>query len=275
MKAFIWLLLLCLMLISAGCSGVKFNPHRQISGIEQIDFLPTDTAFSKALFDPLSGSIYALEKQTAMVHVFRDGKLQNRIGGIGFDSYNFQRLSDIALDTDGGLLALDPMAKSLKKFTPDGQLMSRMDLSMLAQPELIASSPDQDLFVYDAAPQEIVCVSALDASELNRFGKFESLLPTNLYCTRDYVVAYDSSRDLSHVFHILGQHKENMPRQIIFDAFANVIVADAVDIPEGFVATRLPVAIAPGICTMNRDHICAIMPSGISIYRVSYQRGTR
>lgn len=267
------MMLLCLLLVLAGCSDMKFSARRQIASVEQVFFMPADIAFSKALFDPRVGIVYALEKQTATVHVFREGKLVNRIGGIGFDAYNFERLSDIALDTDGGLMALDPLAKTLRKFTPEGQLISRMDLAKLVQPELIAISADQDIFVYDAAPQEIVCISALDGSELYRFGKFHFMAPDNLYCTRDFVVAYDSLDDLSHIFHVLGQHKENMPRQIIYDAFANIIVAEAVTLPEGFQAFVLPVAQKPGICTLNREHLCAVMPSGIAVFRIRYQRG--
>lgn len=267
------LFLVLLVILLTGCSGVKFSAYRSISSIEQVHLMQTDKTFSKALFDPRGRIIYAMDAKSAMVYVYRDDKLVNRIGGIGFDSSNFQRLSDIALDADGGLIVLDSMAKTLRKFTPEGKLISQMDLAKLVQPELVAISPEQDFFIYDVAPQEIVCISAMDGSELYRFGKFQSIIPTNLYCTRDYVVAYDMVKDLSYVYFLLGQHKENMPRQIVYDAFGNIIVAEAVELPEGFDAHTLPVTQKPGTCTLNREHVCAVLMRGIAVFRVNYQRG--
>lgn len=261
-----------LLLLLGGCSTVKFSARRAIESIEQIQYLPTDTFFTKALYDPLGNTIYAMDTRSAMVYVYRDGKLANRIGGIGFENYNFQRLSDIALDADGGLLALDGMARTLKKFNPDGQLTSRMDLSKLTQPELVATTQDRDLFVFDAAPQEIVCLSAMDGTEQYRFGKFQSLMPTNLSCTRDYVVAYDLVKDATQVFHLLGEPKEEIARQIVYDNFANPILADLASKVGVSIAFPLPAKQKPGICTFNRDHLCAVAFGGIMVYKINYQK---
>ena len=137
-------------------------------------------------------------------------------------AYNFQRLTDIALDNDGSLLA-STWRPEAARFSPDGNCW-QVDLSSLSQPELLVMSPDRDLFIYDAAPQELICISMLDGSELYRFGKFQLKSPSTLSCNRDLLSVYSQSADETQFYYILGQVKESRQGQWLQDAFGNWVL---------------------------------------------------
>jgi len=267
--------LILLTLLLSACSASRFNAGREIEAITFLEFVTTPRSNDKALADPVSRSVYALIKAEQQVHIYRDGKLLNSLGGLGTQSYNFQRLTDIALDNDGSLLALDQMAKDLKRFSPDGKLIARLDLSRLVQPELIAMSPDRDLIVYDAASQELICISMLDGSELYRFGKFQLSAPGILNCNRDVITVYSPQNHETQLFYILGQFKESRPGQWLQDVFGNWILAELPihEIPER--AVSMPLLKGSGPALLFKDNIAVVYENGIGIYRIIHRRPQR
>lgn len=267
---------LAVILLLSACGTVSFNARREIETISFVEFVTSSQRYDKAVFDPRSGTMYALSRAAHQIDIYRRGQRVNSLGGLGFESYNFQRLADITLDTDGNLLVLDSMAKDIRKFDPSGRMIIRVELSGLMQPELLVMSPDQNLFVYDAAPQEIVCLSALDAKELYRFGRFQLDLPANLSASRDYLVSHSSITNRTQVYYLLGQIKESLGGQVLFDAFNSPIsVSPSLTDADATGISFIPFSETPGICSIQFDHICAVQSGGVAIYRILYNRSQR
>jgi len=212
-----------LLLLMAGCANPRFSPAREIRGRELIRVLNVEHNYDKAVSDSRGEMVYALLRSAQEIHIYQGARRVNSIGGLGFERTNFQRLADIGVDTDGGLLALDTAQKLLRKFSPEGRLMAELQLKGLQQPELFCVGSDGTLFVHDSASSEIVSFSRLDASELYRFGRFELELPSWLACSRNYVYAYSRERDRTYVFYQLGQHKWTWEGLWAFDDFDNPI----------------------------------------------------
>lgn len=267
--------ILVLGLILMSCASARYSPRRQIESIDLIQFITNVDQIDKAVADPVSGTVFALSKANQQIHIYRDGKRINSIGGMGSQSYNFQRLSDICMDNDGSLLALDTVAKQLRRFSGEGLLLGRMDLSGLIQPELAVMSPDRDLIIYDAAPQELVCLSMFDGSELYRFGKFSLAELKSLSCSRDLLGAYSLSRFQTQVYYLLGELKDTAGGQYLIDSFGNYILigSAAGDILPG--AFWLMGIGESGIAAIYRDAVCLVSPSGIGIYKIRYGSGER
>lgn len=263
--------LLFLILLSS-CASTRFSVKREIETVSLVEFVASDRSYDKALADPISQSVYALSRADQQIHVFRDGKRTNSFGGLGTQNYNFQRLTDIAMDNDGSLLALDMLAKELRRFSPDGRLVARLDLSTLNQPELLVMSPDRDLFVYDAAPQELVCISMLDGTQLYRFGKFQLKNPSSLSCNRETLLVYSQSADETQLYYILGQFRESRKGQWLQDSFGNWVLAELprFGTPENAAVT--PLWAGSGTASLFRDLIAVTHESGIGIYRIIHRR---
>ena len=267
--------LLLKAVILGAFTATRFSPSRQIAQIELLEHIPVEKQYDKALFDPLSGSVYALSKVRQQIDIYRAGKLFNTLGGLGMQSYNFQRLADIAIDSDGSLLALDMMAKDLRRFSPEGQLAGRLELSQLAMPELLAMNPDHNLFIYDAAPQEIVCISMLDGSELYRFGRFQIKAPSSLGCTADYLAIYSLESARTDMYYVYGQFKESRLGQQLVDGYDNRIQVQVVGEAASDSAFGMAVSPQAGIASLYRHHISVVYPDAISIHRISYGGSAR
>jgi hypothetical protein len=255
--------ILIAVLLLAACSGNRFSAYRAIEDLKQVDWVPG--SYDKAVCDPLTRVVFAMDRSTHEVHIYRGGKRINTIGGLGFDRTSFQRLSDIGVDTDGSLLALDSVQKLLRKFSPEGGVVAEISLSGLHQPELFCVSADGELFVFDAATQEIVCISAFDAGELYRFGRFQLKQPSSISCSRDYIAVYSGALNSTDVFYLLGQYKESIPDQVVFDNFNNPLS------PE-----KTPALVLAGkaaLLTFNRDAVCALYGDGIRVFAIQYRKG--
>lgn len=218
---------LCVItLLLAACSGIKFQVRREVDSLMLDSFIPLETKVDKAITDPASGTVYALSKAQQQVFIYRDKALVKTIGGLGSMSYNFQRLADIALDSDGNLLALDQMALTVKKFTSGGRYVTAFELEGLIQPELLCLNLDGEMFIYDAAPGEIVNVSLLDGKEINRFGRFQFQNPTALCCNRELISVYSASDNKSKVFDSFGQFIQERAGQVLPDVHGNLLLVE-------------------------------------------------
>ncbi len=258
------LLVLCMLGIG-GCAANRFSAYRRLVGFQLAGEFPMSGRYDKAVADSRSGTVFVLDKAAQEIHIFRRGQQINSIGGLGFERSNFQRLTDIGVDSDGGLLALDSAQKLLRKFSPEGLVTGELEFTTLRQPELFCIGGDGNLFLYDAASSEIVCFSQLDGAELYRFGRFELQLPVTLDCNRDYLYAYSEATHSSSVFYLLGQFKETLPGQVIFDAFNNPVrAADVVPVHS----SRLP-----KLLSVNGDTLVVQYPDQIQLHKILYGRG--
>lgn len=192
-------------ILLAGCAENRTARSELESSRERVAEFPVARVYTKAVSDAMGKTVYAYVRSSQEIDIFVDGQRVNSLGGLGFERGNFQRLSDIGVDADGGLLALDSARKLLRKFSSEGMFISEFSLKTLNQPELFCVAPDGTLFVYDAAPSEIICYSPLDGREFNSFGRFELDQPQNLDCNKDYLWAQNRDRESTQVFSLLGQ----------------------------------------------------------------------
>lgn len=216
---------LCFIVL-ASCVSISARRGLLIDKLSPIQSFRTSEPMDKLVFDEISGSCYTMHTDWQELIFFREGNLINKTGGLGYDKTNFQRLMDIALDTDGSLLALDSATRTVKKFTSDGKFSGEFELPGLRQPELFAVAGDQTLFIYDAIASEIVCFSALDIKEQYRFGRFELKNISSLSCNRNYVLAYSKDLNKTSVFSILGQHIITFPNLAMLDEQGNLLLLE-------------------------------------------------
>ncbi len=257
--------LILFALLLAGCSSSRMTAQRQIADLGFSGSIRLDENLDKAVTDFRGTTVFALNRSSQEIHIFKDDKRINSFGGMGFDRTSFQRLADIGVDTDGGLLALDTSLKILRKYTTEGRAIAELQLETLHQPELFCVGEDGDLYVFDATTSEIVSFSRLDARELYRFGRFELEKPVWIACNHDLIYAYSQANDRTYVFYLLGQYKETLSGQVAFDMFNNRID------PELLVPGSGP--IQPKMVSVNKDNVLLLFEREIRTYRINYARG--
>ena len=171
----------------------------------------------KCCFSTKDQTVFVWEKNSARIHIYRQEKQINTIGGMGFDKSNFSRLVDIAVSPDGNLLALDGFQEKIKKFDTDGKWLADFRLTKLSQPILFDISGDDTIYIYDDNRKEIVVHNSLTGEETFSFGKFMFEHPTQLSVSRNNVLVYEKESDVTHVFDILGQFENDISGNIQFD----------------------------------------------------------
>lgn len=212
------LIVAILVIMAAGCAVNKPKLDLAKGRLEPLRIIVSPRPYIKAVGESSGRTVYALNRESQEIDIFVDGQRFNSVGGIGFERSNFQRLSDIGVDADGGLLALDSSLKLLRKYSPEGQYISDFPLTKLVQPELFCVAPDGTLFVYDAAPDELVCISPLDGREMYRFGRFNLQRPQSIDCSKDLLWShglmqwqYGVMVPDTRVFTLMGEFLEIMP----------------------------------------------------------------
>ncbi len=263
------ILFLFLALLIAACTTNTriFRPVETISFTGQIE---TAEPIVKAMYSGRSNTVYAMAKDWQQIHFFRALKRINSIGGMGLDRTSFQKLSDISVDSDGSLLALDTIARKIRKFSPDGMWAGDMDIKASAQPELFARAGDQTLFVYDSLSGEVICFSPLDNAEQYRFGKFQLYRISNLSLSRNYVVAYSASDNSSHIYSRLGQYIGSEPGQIVYDDFDNSFILERQTLRSGNSVYSLPQMQRP-VLSLNLGVLCIATDTRIILLKPIYE----
>ena len=261
------LIILLSLLFLGNCADNSFLVRRDIDHLEFIKAIPVGMEYDKAIFSAPTNSVFAMHKASQEIHIYRDGKRINSIGGLGFERTNFQRLNDIGIDTDGGLLALDKVTKVLRKFSPEGLYISEIKFDALNQPELFCIGTDGTIFVYDATSSEIISISPLDSKELYRFGRFEIEQPIYLDCNNDYLFAYNSPKNITYVFYLYGQYKETLNGQFVYDTFNHPINVDDV---YPLIGRQIP----PKLMTIRDQVLTLLYPQEICLVKIAYTRGS-
>ncbi len=274
MKRIFLLLITIFGMLVFGCADVQLQVPLDIQGFETVAVFRPQETISKAVYDSRSGTTYARVQDWQTINLYRDGKRINTIGGIGSEKDRFQRLADIAIDTNGNLLALDSIGKKLKVFSSEGKWLQEIDLKSMLQPELVAVAADQTLFIFDALAGEILCYSALDYKEQYRFGKFQITKPQSLTCNRDFVISYEAAKGLSTIYSILGQYVRTAPGQVYIDTYGNQLVYEAGIMRSG-ANSELMAFPGKALLSINRDNICAVLDGEIRIIRINYARAER
>lgn len=261
----IFIILLSLLFLG-NCADNSFIARRDIDHFEFIRAIPVGIEYDKAIYSAPTNSVFAMQRASQEIHIYRDGKRINSIGGLGFDRTNFQRLNDIGIDTDGGLLALDKVTKVLRKFSPEGLFISEIKFDTLNQPELFCMGKDGTIFVYDSTSSEIISISPLDTKELYRFGRFEIDQPMYIDCNNDFLFAYNSKKNVTYVFYLYGQYKETLTGQFVYDLFNHPISVNNI---YPLIGRQTP----PKLMTTNAQMLTLLYPQEICLVKIVYKRG--
>lgn len=159
----------------------------------------------KCLYSSAHKTAYVLQKESNLIHLYRNGIRINTIGGMGFDRNQFSKLSDIALAPDGSLLALDMFAKKIKKFDQDGKFITEFALSDLSEPKLFDVSYSESFYIYDESRNEIIVSNYNSETESFQFGSFVLKKPASLIFSDNQIIINDRQNNLTLIFNNLGQ----------------------------------------------------------------------
>jgi hypothetical protein len=218
--------LLCLaatlmVIIISGCTAIETGRRIVPVSLQITDQLELPFKVEKALLDSRSGTCYIWEKDSPAIHLYRDKLQMNTIGGFGSEHSNFQKLSDITLDNDGNLLALDEFAGVIKKFTPDGKWIADIQLTGMRQPQRLCSTPEGDLIIYDSGVQELKRISGFDGSSVYVFGRFQVEDVSHISANVDVIAIVTAAADKTYLFTSMGMYQKDEPSQLVVDAYRN------------------------------------------------------
>ncbi len=185
-----------LILFFLGC--VQIHPKPNYSPVSWDVQQQIDLSFTpeQGVFSPSSQTLFL--KEGNYIYIIKDDKKINRLGGIGYNSDNFSRLSDMKISPDGNLLVLDSFQKRIVKFDENGKWLTEFKLDNFSFPTLFAISSDETFYIYDQNRNEVFILNDLNDEPEESFGSFELENPTSLQISRDYIYLFDSN--LNHTF---------------------------------------------------------------------------
>jgi hypothetical protein len=258
-----------LVLLTA-CSSNKSSPPMEIDSFRLLQTVEFSQHISKAYYHPIAKAVYAMDPETHQILIRKDGKAANIIGGMGSGDSSFMTLADFTLNSDGSIYALDGSAQLIKRFNADGKFISSMELSYVQQPSKMALGTQQTVYIFDTATSEIVAFNLLDGSELFRFGRFVLQRVDQLFANRDYVVAYDKSKDQSLLFSSLGQHISNDTGQIVYDVYNNAISLTNEALVSKMSAAWLPLTGTARSMTIAKDTLVIVVDRQVRLLKLDY-----
>lgn len=207
-------LFILLILFLTACSTIEMQYYRIPEKINIIQKIKTDFVPEKCLYSSINKTAFVLEKETNIIHIYKNGKKINTIGGLGFTSTSFNKLADITLSPDGNLLALDSFQKKIKKFDIDGKLIVELNLNDFIEPALLAVAIDETYYIYDNAFKEIIITRTFDQSDWYTFGKFQLSDPSKISLGKNEITIYDKLKNATIIFSILGQFQNEIDGNI-------------------------------------------------------------
>lgn len=218
--------LIFLILLLTACSTIEMQTHKIPVGIDIIQKIQTDFIPQKCLYSSINKTAFILEEEAGIIHIYRNGKKVNTIGGLGFTSSSFNKLADITLSPDGNLLTLDSFQKKVKKFDINGKLIAEINLTGFIEPALFAVAVDETYYIYDNASKEIVITRTFNESDWYTFGKFQLNDPSKISLGKDEITVYDKQKNSTIIFGILGQFQNEMEGNIQIEKQQQYILKD-------------------------------------------------
>jgi len=255
------------LLLLGSCAGTPSRAPMVIESFGLLSEIPLDFVADKVVYHAQSQMLIGFSSKNQEIHIFKGSKRQNIIGGLGA---NFNYLSDIALGQDGSIYALDSASRKVKKYSLDGKAIGTQELGGCVQPTLIAVQSDQSLFIYDAGPGEIICYSAIDGTEQNRFGRFQLTQISSLASNRDYLVAYSKDSDSSVIFSTLGQMVRSETGQVVYDVYNNGIGYQKGGLISLTSAAFLPLRSEPKQLVIDRDVLVLGYGESARLFKIKY-----
>ena len=205
---------LLLILFLVACSTIEMQSYRTAENIIIIQKIQTDFIPKKCLYSSINKTAFVLEDESNKIHIYKNGKEINTIGGLGFTSSSFNKLADITLSPDGNLLALDSFQKKIKKFDIDGKLITEFNLTGFIEPTLFVVSIDETYYIFDNASKEIIITRTFDESDWYTFGKFQLNDPSKINLGKNEITVYDEQKNTTMIFGILGRFQNEFDGNI-------------------------------------------------------------
>jgi len=218
--------LILLILFLSACSTIEMQNYRIPKNINIFQKIQTDFVPKKCLYSSINKTAFILEKEADIIHIYKNGKETNTIGGLGFTSSSFNKLADITLSPDGNLLTLDSFQKKIKKFDIDGKLIAELNLSSFIEPSLFAVAVDETYYIYDNASKEIIITRTFDESDWYTFGKFQLSDPSKMNLGKNEITVYDEQKNSTIIFGILGQFQNEIDGNIQIEKRQQYILKD-------------------------------------------------
>ena len=215
-----------LILFLSACSTIEMQTYRTPENINIIQKIQTDFIPQKCLYSSINKTAFVLEKEADIIHIYKNGKETNTIGGLGFTSSSFNKLADITLSPDGNLLALDSFQKKIKKFDIDGKLIAELNLSNFIEPALFAVAVDETYYIYDNATKEMVITRTFNESDWYTFGKFQLNKPSKISLGKNEITIYDEQKNTTIIFGILGRFQNEIDDNIQIEKQHQYILKD-------------------------------------------------
>ena len=281
-----------LILILVGCSYSSDQSLRR-SAIGSRDILSLKLHYTpvRTAYSSLDNTLFIMEPESNLIHIFKNGVRFNTIGGLGFGESNFTRLSDITVSPHGRLLALDSFQKVIKKFDSNGMWLENYPLEQLTEPLLFDVAHDGTVFIYDRTINEIVIYDERIEEIVYRFGKFLLDNPAQLNSTFSHVTVYDRGSDKSFVFDTYGRLTETLAGFWQIDRYNNRYLLNLNRVsfypPSAFVQIRGETKIREGVTverefhssatpwrsfTVKRGIMSLITHNGIQVSELIYER---
>lgn len=214
LKKYGFKLSILLILLLAACSTIKIQTYGVPEGINIFQKIQTDFIPQKCLYSSINKTAFILEKDAEIVHIYRNGEKINTIGGLGFSSSSFNKLTDITLSPDDNLLALDSFQKKIKKFDINGKLIAEFNLTRFIEPVLFAVAVDETYYIFDNASKEIVITRTFDETDWYTFGKFQLNNPSKISLGKNEITVYDEQKNSTTIYGILGRFQNEIEGNI-------------------------------------------------------------
>lgn len=260
------MLITCLLVGSCSFIQQRYLPRDFI----ELQTISTSYKPDKALYLPERKILFVMEKVNSQIYVYKNWQLINIIGGLGFASNEFNRLNDIAISPDGSLLTLDSFQKKIKKFDPEGNWITEIDLEFMMQPLLFAVAGDETFYIYDGKTGEIVSYKG-ELAENYHFGRFDLEEPLQISLSRDLLVLPQSA-GTTRIFDTLGQFLDEYDDFIQIDMNNYFILHDYyIEVVD--TAQKIATSVKPWRSMLiQNNYITVLNEYGIKIIRIVYER---
>ncbi len=206
----------------ASCAYLASQGHNpKVDEVAVIITIELPFNAGKTAWSSYDNTFYFADFSANEINIYRGDKRVNRIGGLGFSSDNFNKLSDITVSETGKLLALDALLKQIKQFDEKGKLVNIHQLDFTQQPVLFDVGRTGVIYIYDAALDEILIIDENLEEVIHRFGKFYFNEPVLLVSNRNSLTVYDQAVDKTFVFSNFGELKAELTGFRQIDRFDN------------------------------------------------------
>lgn len=209
---FLFVLVSCSADINFYKSDNTYKSYKKIEAIfdKRFDYEPIKVLSS------INNTIVTASKNH--IYIYKDNKLVNKLGGIGFSNDNFSKISDFLITSTQNIAVLDGLQRQIKIFDLTGNWLTNIALDTFLHPALLAISQSDVYYIYDKDRDEI-SVSAHPEEQIDfTFGKFEIANPT-LISIENYYLIVNNANGSSDIFDLTGQLLTHEDKNIQINRF--------------------------------------------------------